>query len=642
MSHFRISALALGLLSAAHAQAASALIAKQLAGPPSEFAAMQPQDPAAAAIHSKAALLAVELTSDKHGGASWRADLPVQGEQLRMMLFAPNDADWQLQLRDPNGRRDKAIDAITARPKQAEFGLEQQRFPAQLYAFDRLSSGLWSVAVTGSAKAAPRGFLLIEGDADSQLVSYQTHSRQTRGERIGLAAQLSFADDLGTVLGNAAGTVDSAELKVTAPKGEVSRLPMYDDGRHGDGAAGDGVYGADFAATQAGNYQAQVLVSGRDPLGQPLLRTAEHLIPVVEPSLRLSRSKAAAKIADGRFSVELPIAVEKQGVEAYRAYAEVWGRDAAGQPRPVAWIGGMVSPESGLSLGLDPRWVARAKAVAPFELRNLRVEDATHFVRLIEAKSLPLDLPRLELKADAGAVIDEAMQMGPRPAELAATKGVGSRLLLVHGYCSGGVWPQAQFSNASSFADHNQSRSHDQFARLIQSFGSTWNSYGIVGHSQGGAAALHLYAYYWSGLDNAGAGRLIQSVGTPYQGTNLAGILATLGSWFGVGCGTNDNLTYSGASSWLAGIPTWARAKVNYYTTSFRTTNWWTNDYCNFATDLVLNDPEDGTTEQSYGQLPGAVNRGHTSGQCHTTNMRDPAQYLDANRNTVLNTNAAR
>jgi hypothetical protein len=233
------------------------------------------------------------------------------------------------------------------------------------------------------------------------------------------------------------------------------------------------------------------------------------------------------------------------------------------------------------------------------------------------------------------------MRMGERPAQANVAKGTGSRLLLVHGYCSGDVWPASNFTNASKFLDLNANRSHDDFARRIQTFGNTWASYGIVAHSQGGAAALHLYNYYWSGLDYATGSRLIQSVGTPYQGTNLAGILASLGSWFGVGCGTNSNLSYSGASSWLAGIPTASRAKVNYYTTSF-TDRSWVYDYCHAATDLVLSDPDDGTTEKAYGQLSGAVNRGHATGQCHTTGMRDPAQYQNSSRNSTMNTNAAR
>jgi pimeloyl-ACP methyl ester carboxylesterase len=177
---------------------------------------------------------------------------------------------------------------------------------------------------------------------------------------------------------------------------------------------------------------------------------------------------------------------------------------------------------------------------------------------------------------------------------------------------------------------------------LLAQFGSQWNSFGTVAHSQGGMAALHLYSYYWSGLDNASGGLVMQSLGTPYQGNNLSGILATMGSWFGVGCGSNSDMTYDGAKAWLAGIPSSARALVNYYTTSFAKTRWYKNDYCNAASDLVLDDPEDGMVEQVNAQLTGGVNRGHTTGQCHTTGMRDPAQYLDASRNATMNANAAR
>ena len=62
-------------------------------------------------------------------------------------------------------------------------------------------------------------------------------------------------------------------------------------------------------------------------------------------------------------------------------------------------------------------------------------------------------------------------------------------------------------------------------------------------------------------------GRIIQSVGTPYQGTPLAGILAAIGYVFGTGCGRNDNLTYDGAEQWLRGIPMEKRAEVYFYTT---------------------------------------------------------------------------
>ncbi|MCB1034776.1 MAG: conditioned medium factor, partial [Acidobacteria bacterium] len=163
----------------------------------------------------------------------------------------------------------------------------------------------------------------------------------------------------------------------------------------------------------------------------------------------------------------------------------------------------------------------------------------------------------------------------------------------------------------------------------------------IVAHSQGGAASLHLYTYYWSGLDNASGPRLIQSVGTPYQGTSLAGNLAILGQIFGAGCGTNYDLTYDGASAWLSNIPTWARNQVWYHTTSF-TDRWWAYDYCNLATDLFLSDPEDGVVEKSKGQLSSGHNLGHKTGWCHTDGMRDPSQVRDSSRNSNMNANAAR
>jgi hypothetical protein len=642
-----VSAIALGLLSATcSAVANNGPVAKQLAGAPGEFALMQPLDPAAAAIHSKSALIPIELGMQKDGRLGWQGKLPVENGNLRFLVFAENSGAWQVDLSTPTGDLEKSAAELARSVKRTAFGIEQARFPADYYTLEGVENGAWSLKISATQGAPQRGFLLIEGNERTELASYQTHTRQLVGERIGLAARLTATDAQDKVLlGAAAGRIERAELRVTYPNGSVGLSPMFDDGLHADGAAGDGVFGGEFHAKSGGEHMAQVIIHGVDRTGLPLIRTAEHPIPVVSPSIALNGSWASAKALPeqgSRSLIQIPVEGRKSG-QHYRAYAEVWGTGKDGSAVPVAWVSGMSSPKDGaLDLGFDERWVTRSGATAPFELRKLRIEDPDHFVTITGAERLPVDLPTGRVKAKAeDIVIDEAMLMGPRPPEL-RQKGVGKRLLLVHGYCSGGVWPAGQFSTASTFLDVNQNRTHDQFARLIQTFGNTWNSFGVVAHSQGGAAALHLYTYYWSGLDNATGNRLIQSVGTPYKGTNLAGILASLGSWFGVGCGTNSNLSYSGAASWLAGIPTSSRAKVNYYTTAFRSTNWWTNDYCNFATDLVLSDPEDGTTEQTNGQLPSGVNRGHTTGQCHTAGMRDPAQYQDASRNSVMNSNGAR
>lgn len=620
---------------------ADGIVAKQLAGAPSEFAAMQPADPADAAIHSKAALLPVEMATEKSGGLAAELRLPVETDSVRFLVFSGDELGWNANLRSPSGRVEKAARSLASDNRLMAFGTGNAQVPTEYYALEGVEAGEWTVKLSAAEGASPRGYVLLEGQSDVQLVSYQTHTKQLVGERIGFVASLYGEEGEGTVKSARAG---SAALRVTGPDGAVLNLPMFDDGAHADGAAGDGIFGGDFLADKAGQYLAQVTVRGSNAAGRPVIRSAEHPLPILERSLAISGTKAAAaSVEQGRLMLNVPVAAEKAG-RHYRGYAEVWGTDAEGNEVPVAWVGGMVTPDKGnVGFGLDERWIALAGARAPFELRKLRLEDPDSFVTLATAERLPMTAPALRIKAKpADIVVDESMTMGMRPQGLKADKGTGSRLLLVHGYCSGGVWPTSHFTNASTFLDANQNRTHDQFARLIQSYGATWNSFGVVAHSQGGAASLHLYTYYWSGLDNATGSRLIQSVGTPYQGTNLAGILAALGSWFGVGCSTNNDLTYSGAASWLAGIPTWARGKVNYHTTSFKLTNWYTNDYCQFATDLVLSDPEDGTTEQAKGQLSGAVNRGHVTGQCHTSGMRDPAQTQNASRNSTMNTYAAR
>ena len=98
--------------------------------------------------------------------------------------------------------------------------------------------------------------------------------------------------------------------------------------------------------------------------------------------------------------------------------------------------------------------------------------------------------------------------------------------MLVHGFNSEGVWPTEDFTDYLVFRDHHQHRSHAEFAEVmleqLNAAGYTYESgksCSIVAHSQGGAAALHLYQNHRSCLDNSRAERLIQSVGTGYQGS---------------------------------------------------------------------------------------------------------------------------
>ncbi len=615
-------------------------MAKQLAGPPAEMEAMRAPSPLAGTIHSHSALLPIGLTPVAGSNLTrWQGELPVDRSRVRALVFgnAGELAQWQLR---PGSVRGVAAASLVQAPVETRFGIGAAQVPAMAYEFDGFAGDRLPL-VLEARTGARTGILLLEGDPATELASWPVARTQRVGDEFSLAAVLESLPSgaARALIGDDAGQIERAVLRVTDPAGAVREWPMREDV-----AFGAGVHVAGFPLEMAGAYTAQVEVRGQDAHGRAFVRTAEHVVPAVAASVEVAGARVGARrAATDRLMLQVPIKQRAGGPDHYRALAEVWGRDAAGRELPVAWIGGMVAAVDGaLEIGFDERWIDLAGAHPPFELRELRIEDPDHSVTVASAASLALELPRRNrLFADGARHVDDTMLMGPRPRHIAPT-GTGQRLLLVHGYCSGGVWPASQFTGDSTFLDANQNRSNDQFALRIRSFGATWNSFGTVAHSQGGMAALHLYTYYWSGLDNASGNRLLQSVGTPYQGTNIAGILATLGNWFGIGCGKQTDLTYSGAASWLAGIPSWARAKVNYYTTAFKTTHWWVNDYCQIATDLVLSDPEDGTVEKVNAQLPGAVNRGHVAGQCHTSNMRDPAQYLDASRNATMNANAAR
>src|SRR5690606_39916336 len=95
-------------------------------------------------------------------------------------------------------------------------------------------------------------------------------------------------------------------------------------------------------------------------------------------------------------------------------------------------------------------------------LFRARIEDPDHFIPLATAARVPLSTPRLRIHRAIAAHIDETMTMGPRPAAAGpGANATGSKLVLVHGYCSAGVWPQSQFANSATFLDANQNRSHD-------------------------------------------------------------------------------------------------------------------------------------------------------------------------------------
>lgn len=633
--------------------AQGSLVARQVAAPAADILSglLRLPDPSAGAVRSRAALLPVSWTEDGSGAWVYSAQVPLGSGPLGLALVAPGADGWDVRLQGLGLDMDlaEAAQAGAAVERRTQW-LEEELAGWSVQRFDlaHLPAGTWTVSLrapqAGAGLAPSPGFLVARDRQPLTAAAHVSTHARLADRRIGISAQVELETDLletgRTAPVPLAGAVLHAVARVTSGTYSGS-IELHDDGLHGDGDALDGRFGAALPAGLSGPVQARIELTGSWD-GDRFLRTTALSFDVAEPLLELT-GKVTTHVEDAgrmRFDLEaLPLAKARR----VQVSAEVWGRSASGHPVPIAWLSRMQDPVQGgatwrLPLWLDAGWFAVAEAQPPLELRAVRIQDPGHHGVLAAAERIPVPAGALPPLAGRGAgrisvatltSFSSASPVGPLAPSGAALIQPG--LMLSHGYCSsGGVWPSADFSQPKlNFLDGSQNRTHDEFAQLLAQQGAGFTSFGVVAHSQGGPAALHLLTYYQSPLDQAQGPRRIQSVGSPYQGTPLA----SLGFF---ACGVNNDMTPGGASTWLAGIPSAARAEVYYWTTA--------NDgsACNFFTDLLLTNPEDGTTERSRGQLPGGNNMGHTTGWCHTTGMSDPAQYTDSSRNAQMDAEAAR
>lgn len=405
---------------------------------------------------------------------------------------------------------------------------------------------------------------------------------------------------------------------------------------------------------QVGDATIRIDADVTDAFGMVWTRSVATIVHICDGMTTLRDEPYATLELDGKWiNVAIPVSTKEP---VLFAATELWAQSPRGN-RCLGWIGGIAAVESGrdgqqvLQIGCEP---GRLKLAANeiIECRNIRIHEREGFA--------PLDIVA-ESSIDIAEIV-EVLQRTDQPALLAGDAGipgiasldinqetmlvppVGSHaLVLTHGYCANAnYWTMSHFSgDAYKYENLNQNFTHDAFALDIASKAAQFKSYGLIGHSQGGCAALHLYNFYWSGLDWAGPGRIIQALGVPFKGTPIAGNIAALGEIFGVQCGANNDMTYAGAEAWLSTIPTSTRQKVYSYTTTF-TNNPFVYDYCNFFSDIFLTDPEDGVIENSAGHIIGGNNMGLKIGWCHIDGMRDPNQCTDSQRNTVLNSQGAR
>ncbi len=137
----------------------------------------------------------------------------------------------------------------------------------------------------------------------------------------------------------------TVQAKVRAPSGALSTLPLYDDGGHGDGEAGDGVYGNFYSATSAADLAS-------DPAqtvdGEELAVVGSYLVTVTASKDRIRRE------AQGSFALSAGKDSDKDGLpddwERANGLDPDNGRDVVADPDRDRLSNGCE-----FQLGTDPR-----------------------------------------------------------------------------------------------------------------------------------------------------------------------------------------------------------------------------------------------------------------------------------------------
>jgi len=637
---------------------------KHLAGPVEEFTFHRVPSPEKIVTTERSVsdLIWFDFTSN---GQIHSVPIPVDSAQQFTFSFAsPFAKQLELELIDPSG---KVIDITPFLTEDSVPIGDSMMIPTSTYVIQDSVVGYYTLHIKSSslsqdqltslaASSYPNAILIVFNNDNLEIESHMSSYLIKQGQEIGIIS--TIADVSPELMNNI--RVTTAFMEIITPSGKDIELPMVDDdprlAKFGI-PPHSGVYGAHMIAEIAGEYVIQAKLEGvvTDSTTNkdiPFLRSTQHVVQVSSATVELT-GIANLRPLD-KDHVLIDIGTTGEG-DQLRAYAEVWGVDSVSkEPKAACWIGGVVQIINNfVTLELDTKWLQLAGVNGPLTLKNVYVSDLqTSFPVAIASKDMSVqNSATLKIKKSNSPIqITKEMRFGVNPLRerYQAMRNVTAAptLLMLPGYCSStNPWQgnQKDFTDAVYFNSGGGNLLNHDFARraldYVDQLGLT--SYSIIGHSQGGMVALHIHNYFFTGLDMATNGRILQSVGTPFRGCTAAGVLADLGKIFGIACGSNTDLSVDGAANWLSGISYESIQSVHHYTTTYKQGNLF-GDYCNLPINLVLKWPNDGTTEIAYAILSGATNWGNKEKWCHTGSMKYPPQYTDSERNVQMNAAAAR
>ena len=502
---------------------------KSLAGPASEFPSFTPPALETSAMHSRYHVL--PLLTLENSNQQWTHSFPVDYcDIFGVSLFANDPKSFTLEFQLPSGELSVPNKMYDEKLGYGSAGL----YPCRTFLFDDPvpSVGEWSITVTSNSSTYPVNASLIVSFYPSDLIlqAFVPAENLIVGQSIDIIAVLPNLVGLEKTSNStrSIATLDNAITTIYLPDGTEKELKMEQGPGHSmkkikrETGASD-LY-ASFEATTIGIYKSLVEVTGKLSDGTNFIRSLWYVFTVAHPSIEITgnvRGSLHTHKISQRDIIDFNIDVKWDGSElSYRAFAQVWGHGENNEEVGVVWISGLVDVKKKefclfnchyIHMQLDSRWLELANAKQPLTLKSVTLEELKAFITLSKSDTLEVIAddrlmkwsPSLEVE---NIRIDWEMKEGYNPYRVKKVDNVTEtgQLLLLHGYCAEyNGFLLEYFDNYLLFEDYGQNRLHDEYAKRVVEFlaeqGAT--RFSVVGHSQGGPVALHLYTYYQTGLD---------------------------------------------------------------------------------------------------------------------------------------------
>ncbi|MFQ5595182.1 MAG: alpha/beta fold hydrolase, partial [Anaerolineae bacterium] len=244
-----------------------ATVLQSLSRSPDEYPIPLPAAPAVAPTDTAGLQVSLVDSGTLSAGRPTAVSVTVdEAEAASFILYAPGQ-DVEMSILTNTGQSITLETAKSAPDVSTAEGEGRGTTATQGFKIEKPKAGQWQLVVAPRAGAKTEGaFYAVAAFLQSDLrMGTETDSPVVAaGKSVPIRATLS---------GPVAQQTVTAIAKVRDARGnEVSETPMSDDGAHGDGKAGDGVYGSSWTPMEAGLYTIVVMATGQNMAGTAFQR----------------------------------------------------------------------------------------------------------------------------------------------------------------------------------------------------------------------------------------------------------------------------------------------------------------------------------------------------------------------------------